>query len=122
MRQLGFKYGCYSRGFPQRGQNFASSVRTCPHFGHILVMGLPSGVPGLLSLTMRYRISPNMLRKKTIIAHRTPLMPRDSASLYTQKRIRIPTKNQSSGIIISSGRNHSCACWMIGDIILSHLF
>ena len=56
-------------------------MRTCPHFGHILVMGLPNGAPvGGLSRMMRYRIKPSMLVKRTIIAHRMPFSPRDSAS------------------------------------------
>ena len=85
-------------------------------------MGLPSMVPGLLSLTRRYRISPNMLRKRTIIAQRTPLIPLDSASLYTQRRIRIPTKNQNSGISIIHGKNHHDICWLSDAIILGACF
>ena len=96
-------------------------MRTCPHFGQILVMGLPRVVPGLLSLTMRYRIRPKMLRKKTIIAHSTPSIPRDSASLYTHRRIRIPTRNQNSGIMKTSAI-HPGICWMSGGSILGHLF
>lgn len=125
--QLGYVFVCfgafYPRNFPQRGQNFASSPRTWPHFGHTLVIRLPRRAPGgVLSLTRRYRISPNMLRKNTIIAHSAPLIPRDSASRYTHRRIRIPTMNQSSGISIIHGRNQICNCWMGDDIILSYPF
>ena len=107
---LFFKSVFYCRGFPHLGQNFAVSSRTCPHFGHTLVMRLPKAAPGGLSLTRRYRIKPKMLRKKTIIAHRMPFIPRDSASWYTQKRIRIPIMNQAKGIKITIGNHHNCNC------------
>jgi len=89
----------YSRAFPHRGQNFASSLRTCPHFGHTLVMGLFRGVPCCgLPLTIRYRSSPSRLRKNTIIAQSAPFIPRYSASRYTHTRIKRPTTNQRSGM------------------------
>lgn len=94
-------------------------MRTWPHCGHTLVMRLPKAAPGGLSLTMRYKISPKMLRKKTIIAHRTPFIPRDSASWYTQKRMRIPIKNQAIGINSMNGRNKKeNICWIIDNIII----
>ena len=95
----GNKKRIYPRFFPHLGQNFASSFRTCPHFGHTLVMGLFEGVICCgLSLTIRYRSSTSKLRKNTIIAQSAPFIPRDSASLYTNTRIRRPTTNQRSGM------------------------
>ncbi len=43
-------------------------------------------------------ISPTMVVSKTMISQSTPLIPRDSASLYTQMQIKIPTMNQTTGI------------------------
>jgi len=78
---LCFQVCVYSSCFPHLWQYLASWVRTCPHCGQILVMGLPNGAPvGGLSLTMRYRIKPSMLVKRTIIAHRMPFSLLDSAS------------------------------------------
>ena len=96
----------YSRALPHLGQNFASSLRTCPHFGHTLVMGLFGGVICCgLSLTIRYRSSPSKLRKNTIIAQSAPFIPRDSASLYTNTRIKRPTTNQRSGMRNKTEKN-----------------
>ena len=88
----------YSRFFPHRGQNFASSSRTCPHFGQTLVMGLFRGTSCCGLLTIRYKSSPSTLRKKTIIAQSAPFICRVSASLYTHTRIKRPNKNQRNGI------------------------
>ena len=97
----------YSRALPHLGQNFASSLRTCPHFGHTRVMGLFRVVPCCgLPLTIRYKSSPSKLRKKTIIAQSAPFIPLDSASLYTNTRIKRPTTNQRSGMRNKTEKNN----------------
>ena len=86
-----------ARFFPHLEQNFASWLRTCPHFGHTLVMGLFRGAPCCgLSLIIRYRSSPSTLRKNTIIAQSPPFIPRDSASRYTHTSNKMATTNQNN--------------------------
>ena len=114
----------YSRALPHLGQNFASSLRICPHFGHILVMGLFRVVLCWgLPLTIRYRSSPSKLRKNTIIAQSAPFIPRDSASLYTNTRIKRPTTNQKSGMRNKSAEkqvfNH---LWLVLLILALNIF
>lgn len=87
-----------------------------------LVTGAVAG-PCFSFLTMRYMINPKMPVMITIISHNAPLIPLDSASLYTQTQSRIATMNQTIGIIQrrpSPQKAHS-ACPIGIGIILLHL-
>jgi len=105
----------YGSSFPQCGQNFTSGETTRPQLGQTLVIGAAAG--GAFSfLTMRYMINPIMPVRITTISHSTPLIPRDSASLYTQTQSRIATTNQMIGIRHNPPRSHSI--WSTGSGVI----
>ena len=92
----GFRF--YSEiSFPQCGQNFTPEETARPQLVQILVTGAAAG-PCFSFLTMRYTINPRMPVMITIISHSTPLIPLDSASLYTQTQSSIAMMNQTIGI------------------------
>lgn len=83
--------------FPQCGQNFTPSETVRPQLVQTLVTGAAAGLC-LSFLTTRYMINPMMPVMITIISHSPPLIPLDSASLYTQIQRRIDMINQTIGI------------------------
>lgn len=95
--ELGFYSGI---SFPQWGQNFTPGEIARPQLVQTLVTGVVAGLGGpcLSFLTIRYIINPMMPVRITTISHNTPLIPRDSASLYTQTQSMILMMSQSIGI------------------------
>jgi len=118
---LGFYSGSF---FPQCGQNFTSVETTRPQLVQTLVIFSAGGPGGAFSfLTMRYTINPTMPVMITMISHSGPLIPLDSASLYTQTQSMIAIINQTIGIrqkMPASPQAHSSCPIGIG-IILLHL-
>jgi hypothetical protein len=84
--------------FPQCGQNFTPSEIARPQLVQTLLTGARATGPCLSFLTTRYTIKPMMPVIITIISHSAPLIPLDSASLYTQMQRRIDMTNQTIGI------------------------
>lgn len=92
----GFRFYSGS-SFPQCGQNFTPGETARPQLVQTLVTGAAAG-PCFSFLTMRYMINPRMPVRITIISHSVPLIPLDSASLYTQTQSSIAMMNQTIGI------------------------
>lgn len=101
--------------FPQCAQNFTPGEIARPQLVHTLVSG-DAARPCLSFLTSRYTINPRMPVMMTMMSHNPPLIPLDSASLYTQTQRRIAMMNQTIGIrqkrLVSA--NHSTCPTIVG--------
>ena len=109
--------------FPQCGQNFTPWETARPQLVQTLVTGAAAGLGGpcFSFLTMRYIINPRMPVMITIISHSAPLIPLDSASLYTQTQSSIAMMNQTIGIMQKRPASPHSHCPIGIGIIFLHL-